>query len=458
MQAVQASLTNMDLAAGSHKKRAFTNFFSLSLLQIGNYVLPMITLPIISRIIGPEKYGLINYAFAFSGYFILLINAGFDLYGTRLVVAHRDDREALNAVFSRIIIAKSVLMVFASVLFAACLFLIPQLRNEKLLAIFTFLVCIGWVINPSWLFHGMQDSKKYAVFSFLSKLIFAILVIVIVQQREDYIYHPLITSLAHILVSAFAFHYAARRYRLKMLLSNGSSVLQTLRENFQLSLIWWITNQAISTNIILAGFFLTTLDLGHYAAAIRIIIILQSIVAVPLNAVLFPYIGDAFNHGYEQGIARVHKTLPYLVLICSGMMLVTFACAKWIILGFYGKEFAEGIILLKVFSSVLFFSLVNSAFGQQILLNLKSDALYMKLVILGLALNILFIFLLAGKFAGVGAAWAWPASEAIIFIIYVAYFKMKKIRIVEFEYYKPSFLLQNISGMMKWRKMSRTNT
>ena len=61
------------------------NIFSLGSVQLVNYVFPLITVPYVSRIIGPDSYGIINYATAFIAYFTLLIGYGFDLTGTRKI-------------------------------------------------------------------------------------------------------------------------------------------------------------------------------------------------------------------------------------------------------------------------------------------------------------------------------------------------------------------------------------
>jgi O-antigen/teichoic acid export membrane protein len=438
----------MDATPGS-KKKTLINFLSLSILQIGNYVLPMITLPIISRIIGPEKYGAVNYAFAFVGYFIMLINAGFDLYGTRQIIAFNGDKQKINELFSRITLAKLYISLVSTIIFIFCLFNIEQLRAEKLITIFTYLMCIGWIINPSWLYNGMQDSRRYAVFSFTSKLLFSIAVVLMVRERSDYIYHPLITSLAHILVSFISFYYAIKKYKIRFAWINWRKVLQTINENKSLSVIWWITNQSSSTGIVVAGFILTTASVGYYSAALRIIIIIQSIVSMPLNTVLFPYIGQAFGKSYTEGISRVNKTFPYLVILALGMAIGTFIISKPLILLFFGSEFAQSVFLLKILAVALFFSTINAALGQQVMLNLKKDTVQIRFITVGFLLNLLFLLLFTHSYGTTGAAIAWPASELLIFIGYMIYFKINSIHVVNASYYNPRLIATDIFKMIR---------
>ncbi len=55
------------------------NIVSLGIVQVANYLMPLITMPYISRIIGVENFGLINFSSVFVSYFILLVNLGLDM-------------------------------------------------------------------------------------------------------------------------------------------------------------------------------------------------------------------------------------------------------------------------------------------------------------------------------------------------------------------------------------------
>jgi O-antigen/teichoic acid export membrane protein len=434
------------------KRNTLVNFISLSLLQVGNYVLPMVTLPIISRIIGPENYGVINYIFAYVYYFVLFINAGFDLYGIRNVVNARGDMQEINRIVSRILVAKTYILVACALVFAVLLLAVPQLSSQKLVSVFAFLYCIGWVINPSWVYHAMQETRRFAIFSFVSKLCFSIAIVLAIRERSDYVYHPLITSLSHVAVSFFSLRYALKRYGIGLSWAGLATIKQTFLDIRHMSAMELIRNQAHLTNIILAGSLLTVSQTGMYTAGLRLVVILQSIISMPLNTVLFPYIGAAFGNSEEAGIERVRRIVPYVFVIIIGMSLLAFVFAEPLIGFVFGHEFAAAVPLLRIFSFGLLFSNLNMALGQQVMLNLKFDAPYVRYLLTGFGANILLLPVLEYRFSLAGAAIAWPLAEMIVFGFLLAFLRSRSIRLVDRSYCGPRQFYLNALSLMPFKR------
>ena len=88
----------------SHKKVLITNFTSLSIVQIAGFVLPLIYLPYLVRVIGPDKFGAIAFAQAIVLYFSLITNLGTNLYAPREIAINKGDYVKISNIVSNILL------------------------------------------------------------------------------------------------------------------------------------------------------------------------------------------------------------------------------------------------------------------------------------------------------------------------------------------------------------------
>ena len=69
------------------KRPAINNAIWLYLCQIVNSILPLITLPYITRVLGAAGYGVLALAINIIGYFQVIVEYGFDLSATRVIAS-----------------------------------------------------------------------------------------------------------------------------------------------------------------------------------------------------------------------------------------------------------------------------------------------------------------------------------------------------------------------------------
>ncbi|MEO8583048.1 MAG: flippase [Flavitalea sp.] len=398
------------------KKGLVTNVFSLGVVQIANYVFPFITVPIVSRIIGPDRLGVLNFSSAFMAYFTLLINFGFDLSATRAIAANRDNLEERNKVFNQVILAKVLLFSISIIFFLCALFLMPQFGHEKPVAIFSFLICFSWVITPNWLYQGMQELSRIALFNMCTKVLFTVVILLVVREKSDYIWQPLVISVAQIIVGVFSFTYAIKRYKIHLKLMKLKPVLHLLWNERIIFFSMVVINLYTTTNVVLLGFLQNPTQVGYYTAGWRLIMIVQTLISIPLGQALFPFIGSAFGQGRDKGLNIVRQVFPIVLSITASASILLFIFGPTTVSIVYGAKFQPTVLVFRVLAFIPMMISISNLLGMQTMINLKMDKIFLRITAFGAITSLLLNFILVKKFGFVGTAWSWLLTETFIVI------------------------------------------
>lgn len=431
----------MAVEAGVHhggKKGLVKNVFSLGLVQIANYVFPFITVPIVSRIIGPDKFGVLSFASSFVTYFTILINFGFDLSATRAIAANRNNVQERNKIFNQVVLAKVLLFIVSIVLFSIALFTVPQLKDEKEVAVFSFLLCLSWVITPNWLYQGMQELSRVAMFNLVTKVIFTVIILLVVKEKSDYIWQPLAISIAQIIVGIYSFTYAIRRYNITLRKTQLQPVLQLLWKEKVIFFSMVVINLYTTTNVVLLGFLQSEEQVGFYSAGYRLIVIIQSLISIPLSQAMFPFIGSAFAQSRERGLDVVRQMLPVVTVLTFSAAFILWLFGPLVIMVLYGHKFEPSIMVFRILAFVPVVIGWSNIFGIQTMINLKMDKVFFRITAIGALSSIVLNFLFVTRFGFVGTAMSWVLTE--ILIVLCMYFVLAKhgINIVEKKYFSPA--------------------
>lgn len=430
------------------KKGVLKNVFSLWIVQVSNYVFPFLTVPIVSRIIGPDKLGVINWSAAFMAYFTILINFGFDLSATRAIAAQRDNLAERNRIFNQVVSAKILLFGVSIVLFIGSLFLFPQLRAEKQVAIYSFLLCFAWVITPNWLYQGMQELSRIAVFNLVTKIIFTVVILIVVRQKSDYIWQPLAISIAQIAVGVYSFLFAVKRYKITLGLSKLQPVLDLLWQERIIFFSMVVVNLYTTTNIVLLGFMQNNVQVGYYTAGWRLIMIIQQMIAIPLGQALFPFVGSAFAEDREKGLIVIKQLIPIVTALTGFASILLFLFGEIGIKIIYGDKFLPSVAVFRVLAFVPMIITWSNLLGIQTMLNLKMDKVFFRITAAGAVLCILLNLILVKQFGYMGTAWCWLLSEFFITATMYVVLRRKGINVIDLRFFSPTYFKKYLDPMI----------
>lgn len=417
-------------------KRFAINVASLFSVHVANMLLPLLTVPYVVRIIGPERLGLLNFSMAYVAYFTLLINYGFEMAAVRAIAADRTNKTLVNRVFSEVLTGKALLFGLSTVIFGLVVYFSPEFRAHWWLHVCTYLSCVGVVLFPVWLFQAMEDMGRVAIFNLLVKILFTASVFLLIRQPDDYIYQNLSISIAQIVASVVALVVAVRRFKVTYRLPTVAELTQRFRDDSTLFFSSVMITLYAGSAMFLLGLFSTPYNVGIFSAGTRIESIARAFVSMALNQAFFPIVANAFGKSRDQGLKVVQVTFFPLFILMVMVAVGLWIIAPVFITLFYGNKFQDAILVLRIVSLLPIAIGISNLLGFHTMLNLKMDRAFFAITAVGSVVGLIINTLLIKKMGYIGAACAWVAAELWITISMFLYLRYKGIQVINFQYMK----------------------
>ena len=414
------------LIENDEKKRLVSNIFSLGFLQATTYILPLLTVPYLVRVLGPEYFGLLAFATATISYFALLTDYGFNLSATRQISIHRSNVDKLSEIFSAVIILKIILMVISFILMSLVVLSFDKFSEHWEVFLITYGLVLGQTIFPVWLFQGMESMKHITFFNIIAKGFFAACIFIFVHEQNDYLLVPLFTSMGFILVGIWSFYLAKSKFNVVFSWQSTSVLKHQLVEGWYVFISTIaISLYTISTTFIL-GLFTNNMVVGYYSAADKIVHAVKGIY-VPVSRAIYPVISIKVSKNKSDTIKFLRK---FALMAGAGMFAISaiqYHLADLIVKIIMGDQYEPSILLLKIMAFLPFLVALSNIFGIQTMLNLGFQKSFSVLVFIGASVGMLLALVLVPIYGAVGAAVGLLITEALVTVM-LGLFVLLKVR------------------------------
>ena len=409
------------------KKRLVENFVSLSVLQGANYIIPLITLPYLVRVLGPEKFGLIAFSQAFIGYCQILTDYGFNLSATREISIHREDREKVSEIFSSVMVIKFGLLLASMIIMSVAVFFFDKFRRDWLIYYITFGMVFGQVLFPVWFFQGMERMKYITFLNILAKLIFTVAIFVFVRESTDYLYVPLLNSLGFVIAGILALRIVVRDFEINFNVPEWRDIKHQLSEGWHI----FISTVAISlytiSNTFILGLFTNNTIVGYYSVAEKMAGALKGF-WIPISQTIFPFISNLYSKKQEEAKVLLIKLLKLTGTVTFIISVLACFFAPILIYIFLGEQYKISVKIFQILIFTFFAIGINNILGIQGLVGFGYDNIFTKVVILGAIFHITLLIILVFLFSFFGSAIATVLTE--LFICIIEFFILKRLKIL----------------------------
>ncbi len=412
--------------AGHHERRiVLKNFFSLSVLQTITYLLPVIILPYLFRVIGPEKFGLIAFAQAFVQYFMILTDYGFSISATKQISLCQDEHAKVSRIFSAVMTAKIGLAFLSLLMLGGIVYFVPKFKQDWLVYAFSFGAVVGNTIFPVWLFQGTEKMKHIADLNILGGIALTVLIFVFVKGPEDYLLVPLINSCVLLITGLWGQYIVFQKLGISFRFPGYTSLRQQLTAGWDIFISNVAINAYTTTRIFAVGLLTNNTITGFYSIAERIASLCQTFPLASFSQALFPRLSKIFHKSKARAFRFMQKIQQITVNISILCLPLIFIFAHPIIRLVCGGDYPETVLSLRLLLVAVFF-VSSNAFRVQFLLICGKTHIYSRIHVVMAMIGLPLIFLLISSFSYVGAAVATIFIEAGIFTI--TYITLKRFR------------------------------
>lgn len=401
-----------------------SNYASLFILQISNYVLPLLVLPYLIRVIGTENFGLVMFAQSISTFLTVFVDFGFNISGTRAVSLVREEKSKLSQTFIAIGFIKIILLILSFLALLFIVFFLEKFSKDMAVYLLSFGIVVGQAIFPVWFFQGIEKMKIITILNISAKVIFTLLIFVFVKAESDYLYVPLFNSLGFLISGILALIFSVKFIEFNI--PSKKFIINIFNESRSL----FVSNVAValytSVNIIILGLFTNNAIVGVYSSIEKLILAIKNIYT-PLYQAIFPWLSKKSK---KLKPYYIKKMMPYVLLsgIFITAIILTFGDLILDIL-YDDKLINNYIIIFNILSFIAIFSGLNMLFNTLYFPAIKKYSLRMKIMIFAGIFNFVLSIILSKIYRIYGMAISVTITE--FFLLCLALYYFKKIKIFE---------------------------
>ena len=360
------------------------NFLSLSTLQVLVYIIPFITLPYLTRVLGVYNYGLVNFAIAFNTYFIIITDYGFNLSAVREISVNREDPHRVSEIFSSVMLIKGILATLSFCILLLVILNIPRFSVNWQVYTFAFGLVIGNVIFPTWFYQGMERMKYITVLNVLTNLIFLAAIFIFIRRPSDYLYVPLLQSMGTLTAGVISQWIIRTRFNVRFHLPPLRTVYETFRDSTQFFLSRVSVSIYTSSNSFFLGLFAGNTAVGYYSAAEKLYTAAQGLYS-PLMQVTYPYMAKTRNRAFHKKVLRYSLILN--TILCGGIILF----APTIIGILFGPQYMPSVNFLRLLAVALMVVIPSILLGYPFLAVLGQQRYANGSVIIGSIVHLIML-------------------------------------------------------------------
>ena len=400
----------------SEKGRILKNTVIYAIRQVMAVLFPLITFAYVSRVLGVENIGIVNYTHSIATYFVILSGLGISTYAIRIGAQKRDNPDELNSFVSELLAINFISTALSIVAYVAIVFSVESLKEYRgLLIVFSLLIPFT-TLGIEWVYNIFEDFIYITIRSIIIQLISFVSLFVFVRDFEDVFAYACITVFATVGSCVLNFVHARKYIKIKSV-KLGKNLIRHISPVIMLFGMTIATTLYTNMDTTMLGVYCGDYQVGLYSAAHRVTkIIVQTIAVVRVVSLpaLARHANDENSHE-KNSFVNLGSEILGAVLLISIPVSIAVACGSDAILTvFSGAAFLEASPTLRLLSIDILLSVLSGILIYQYVLLKMGEKSAFLITVMGALANLFLNYFFINTFQANGAAFATCVSEFIV--------------------------------------------
>lgn len=422
-------------------KKVIKNYLYNISYQLLVIILPLITTPYVSRVLGAKGIGTYGYTNSITQYFILFGCIGLNLYGQREIAYYQKDIGKRSKVFFELLILRIFTVSISIVLYY---FTFCQNKTYGFIFSIQIIDVIASMFDISWLYQGMEDFKKIVIRNTLVKICGLIIIFTFVKAQSDLPLYVLSYSITLLFGNLSMWMYLPKF--VKKVKLNTLNINKHIRPTIVLFLPQIATSVYTMLDKTMIGALTgNTAEVGYYEQSQKIIKMAMTL-ATSLGTVMLPRAANMYKEGKMNEVRESMYTsfqfISFLAFpLCFGLIGISKGFVPW----FFGNGYEKVVLNMVIISPIIIIIGYGNVVGTQFLLPTGRQKKYTVAVCVGMIVNLLLNLVLIPRFLSYGAAVATLIAETSVTLSQLyfirSFFRLKKMIINIYKYIISSIMM-----------------
>lgn len=390
------------------------NFLYSGILTSANFLFPLITFPYVSRVLGPNNLGIVNFVDGIISYFVLFSMLGVTTIGIREISKNRNDKQKLSEVFSSLVAITGLTTIVAIIVLVICIYAIPNFSDKKEVMFCGMLRLAFNFLLIEWFYKGLENFRYITLRALLVRLAYVIAIFIFVRNAESYTEYYLCLVAMTVVNALINFAYSKKFVRFSF---QNLQIKKYIKPSLVLLGYGLLTSLYTTFNIAYLGFVSTDAQVGYYTTATKLYSICIALFTA-FTGVMLPRMSHIISTGDKEHFKTLIKKSNEALLSFT-IPVIFFAAyfAEEIILLISGPAYGGAVLPFRIVLPLVFIIGYEQILVIQTLMPLGKDRIILRNSIVGALVGVGLNIILVKTLQANGSAITWLGAEVAILVL-----------------------------------------